>query len=101
MKINKRLLMKILEEAESPPSDSFFWNIPHIAQVFCERETGEEISLRDAELHAYMCLEAGYIHVPPDDAKDNEGLLRVQKVLRLTLHGYDKLEELKRELQEG
>ena len=100
MKINKLLLIRILEEAESPPRDNFLWSIPHIAQVFCERETGENISLRDAELHTYLCLEAGYVHVPPDDAKDNEELLGPQKVLRLTLHGYDKLEELKWELKE-
>ena len=97
MELNKRLLVRILEEAKSPPGDYFFGNIPHIAQVFVEREYGESISLRDAELHLYMCAEAGYIHVPPDKVDETEEMDLADKTLRLTLKGYEKLEQLKAE----
>lgn len=106
MEPNKRFLVRLLEEAKggSPGGgcrysrNFFLFTSPHALQAFHERETGEKVSSGDAELHAYLCVEAGYVHIPPEDGDDNDDLLPAQKLLRLTLQGYEKLESLKKEL---
>jgi len=106
MEINKRFLIRILEEAKmgSPSCNCtytrnyFLFSAPADAQADHKRETGEEISLEEAGLYAYLCVEAGYVHIPPEGADDNDDLLAAEKMLRLTLQGYEKLESLKKEL---
>ncbi len=98
MEINKRLLIRILEEAESPPHDNFLWNIPHIATEFHNRDTGENICMKETSLLVYMCVEAGYIHEPNRDEETDQDLLPREHGLRLTLQGYEKLEQLRKEV---
>ena len=107
MEINKRILIRVLEEAKigSPSSSGtysrsyFLFKIPMVVQESHKRETGENIALGEAELHAYLCMEAGYVNIPPEGADDNDDLLAAEKMLRLTLQGYEKLESLKKEVR--
>ena len=107
MEINKRILIAILEEAKmgSPGSDStytrnyFLFKVPMLVQESHKRETGEKIPIEEAELHTYLCLEAGYVSIPPEGADNSDDLLAAEKMLRLTLQGYEKLERLKKEVR--
>lgn len=107
MKLNKRLLMRILEEAKlgSPSGNCtytrnyFLLKVPMLVQADFERETGEEISLEEAQLYAYLCVEADYVYIPPEGTDDSDDLVSAEKMLRLTLQGYEKLESLEKELE--